>query len=74
MIAEDGAQSNSIDNVRTNVRRSVIIIDTRLVLCDTASSEPGGATHSAILTEEEVVPKMDSSLKRSAVASLLALR
>ena len=29
---------------------------------------------SAILIEEEVVPKMDSSTKRSAVASLLALR
>jgi len=47
-------------------------IDIRIVLCDTAF-KTGGATQSAILIEEEVVPKMDSSLKQSAVASLLAL-
>jgi hypothetical protein len=36
--------------------------------------EQGETFQPAILTEEEVVPKMDSSMKRSAVASLLAVK
>jgi hypothetical protein len=50
-------------------------IDIQIDLCDTnrsAGSMP--CPKSAILIEEEVVPKMDSSLSRSAVAALLALR
>ena len=50
-------------------------IDIRNKLCNTtfnAGNRP--CPNSAILIEEEVVPKMDSSMKRSAVASLLALR
>ena len=50
-------------------------IDIQIDLCDTI---PSAGTYpcliSAILIEEEVVPKMDSSMKQSAVASLLALR
>ncbi len=50
-------------------------IDIQFDLCDTAcSAGEVSCPNFAILIEEEVVPKMDSSLKRSAVASLLALR
>jgi hypothetical protein len=50
-------------------------IDIRNKLCNTAFNAGNRpCPNSAILIEEEVVPKMDSSMKRSAVASLLALR
>jgi hypothetical protein len=50
-------------------------IDIQIDLCDTTYSAGNlSCPNSAILIEEEVVPKMDSSLKQSAVASLLALR
>jgi hypothetical protein len=50
-------------------------IDIQKKVCNTSLSAGNHpCPKSAILIEEEVVPKMDSSMKRSAVASLLALR
>jgi hypothetical protein len=50
-------------------------IDIQIDLCDTDRSAGKIAyPKTAILIVEEVVPMIDSSMKRSAVASLLALR
>jgi hypothetical protein len=50
-------------------------IDIQNDLCDTGTiAGENPCPPSAILIEEEVVPKMDRSMKQSAVASLLALR
>ena len=58
-----------------NANTEMRTIDIQIDLCDTIySAGTFPCPQSAILIEEEVVPKMDSSMKKSAVASLLALR
>jgi len=52
----------------------ICTIDIQIYLCDTNFHAGMACPKSAILIEEEVVPKMDSSTRRSAAASLLALR
>ena len=67
---------NSNTETRTkNANTEMRTIDIQIDLCDTIySAGTFPCPQSAILIEEEVVPKMDSSMKQSAVASLLALR
>jgi hypothetical protein len=75
-VGRQGFHSGLNDN---HLRGKGGAIDIQIELCDTTLNADTplhgkACSKSAILIEEEVVPKMDSSLKRSAAASLLALR